>query len=108
MKSLSEQVVATGGPSYSGTLAEPVSLHDDKASYTGVCAKYLFDKKDQKNLNYGRVKKVENIEILFDGGDHEEAKAGVPYVSKRPAARPSTSQDIATQNKIVSARVDQK
>ena len=70
--------MAAGGPSYAGTFAEPVRFHDDKTLYTGVCAKYHFDRNDRRNFNYGRVKKVDDIEIVRDGGDR--SKSTVPTV----------------------------
>ena len=63
MKRLSEEVVAAGGPSYFGTFAEPNRLCDDKTLYTGVCAQYTFDKEDQSNPDYGKVKKMDKIVI---------------------------------------------
>ena len=63
MKALSEFVVNAGGPSYFGTFAEPNRLCDDKSLYTGVCAQYTFDKEDQRNPDYGKVKKLEDVII---------------------------------------------
>ena len=108
--------MAAGGPSYAGTFAEPVRFHDDKTLYTGVCAKYHFDRNDRRNFNYGRVKKVDDIQVVRDGRDR--AKSTVPPVrehSRRPVmsrqaeeekidehrGRPITSRELVSQHIVV-------
>ena len=38
-EALVEHIIAKGGPTYHGTKADYVKFHDDKSTYTGVCAK---------------------------------------------------------------------
>ena len=89
MKSLSQQIVAAGGPSYAGTYAEPVRFHDDKTLYTGVCATYHFDRNDRSNFKYGRVKKVDDVELVREGDDR--ARSTVP-TRREHSRRPVTSR----------------